>query len=76
LRPWPAANRQWLSREWKPGQALGKSMLKPLPITDQAAACTQVIQASFNGCFPARPEIHPGVTTCNNRCGNSTCYRT
>ena len=36
----------------------------------------QLTQASFAGRFPARPEAQSGVTTCNTRCDNSTCFRT
>ena len=36
----------------------------------------QLTQASFTSRFPARPEAQAGVTTCNTRCDNSTCFRT
>lgn len=67
---------QRLSREWKPGQALGTSKLKPVLVAGLAPPTMQLTQASFTGRFPARPEGQQGVTTCNTRCENSTCYRT
>ena len=67
---------QRLSREWKPGHALGKSRLSPAPIAGQTSTMKQLTQASYADRFPARPDARPGTTACNTRCENSTCYRT
>ena len=40
---------QRLSRDWKPGQALGKSKLKPQPVAELAPTSVQLIKASFTG---------------------------
>jgi hypothetical protein len=76
LRREQVVEGQRLSREWKPGQALGKSKVKPVLVAEQAPSSMQLTKASFTGRFPARPEVQQGVTTCNTRCENSTCYRT
>lgn len=78
------AEGQRLAREWKPGNPLGKSRLKPVEVASLAAAWMQKVAKAFEakraeekaGLYPARPEPRPGLTTCNTRCSNGDCYRT
>ena len=78
------AEGQRLAREWKPGMSLGKSKPKPVDVASlQAAWAAKVGQAVASkpaeqptGQYPARPEVMPGLTTCNTRCVNGDCYRT
>ena len=67
---------QRLSREWKPGEMLGKSKLKPVSVAEETASGMKLSQASYTDQFPVRPQAQAGATTCNTRCENSTCFRT
>lgn len=67
---------QRLSREWKRGEPLGKSRIKPASAATQTRSATKVSQESNADKFPVRPKEQPGLTTCTTRCENSTCFRT
>ena len=77
LTPAQVAEAQRLAREWKVGDLLGRSRLKP--VSPSLAASSEPATApitSANDPYPPRPQAQAGVTTCRTNCNNGDCYRT
>ena len=75
--PAQVAEAQRLAREWKVGDLLGRSRLKP--VSPSLAASAEPATApitSANDPYPPRPQAQAGVTTCRTNCNNGDCYRT
>ena len=77
LTPAQVAEAQRLAREWKVGDLLGKSRLKPVsPSLAASAEPATAPTPSPNDPYPPRPQAQAGVTTCRTNCNNGDCYRT
>ena len=77
LTPAQVAEAQRLAREWKVGDLLGRSWLKP--VLPSLAASSELATApitSANDPYPPRPQAQAGMTTCRTNCNNGDCYRT
>ena len=77
LSPAQVAEAQRLAREWKVGDLLGKSRLRP--VSSSLAASAEPATAptpSPNDPYPQRPQAQAGVITCRTNCNNGDCYRT
>ena len=77
LSPAQVAEAQRLAREWKVGDLLGKSRLKPVsPSLAASAELATTPAPSANDPYPPRPQAQAGVTTSRTNCNNGDCYRT
>lgn len=74
------------SKEINAAQRLSADMMKPknlLAALDRyekhplkSSERKQVIQSASSSEWPERPARTPGVTSCNTRCENGSCWRT